>query len=123
MTNSHRAVDLPILLRRPTMDLKQTQEPRLLISRAAILHNAGVIRRTIAPGVKVCAVVKTDAYGHGAAILVDTLCNFSVDEHADAPPVDQLAVASVDEAAALPRVDVPVLIFRPVENAFLGAQR
>src|SRR3954454_15947574 len=104
MTNSHRAVDLPILLRRPTMDLRQTHsEPRLLISRAAILHNAGVIRRTIAPGVKVCAVVKADAYGHGAAIVVDTLCNFSVDEHADAPPVDQLAVASVDEAAALPR--------------------
>src|SRR3954462_9742823 len=90
------------------MDVKQSQaEPRLLISRAALLHNAAVIRRTVGANVKICAVVKADAYGHGAAIVVDTLCNFSTDESSDTPTVDQLAVASIDEAAALPHVDVP----------------
>jgi alanine racemase len=27
------------------------------------------------PGTKICAMLKADAYGHGAAIVADTLCN------------------------------------------------
>jgi alanine racemase len=97
-------------------------ESRCLISRAALLHNTSLIRRALAPGVKVCAVVKADAYGHDANIVADTLCNFASDDH-EPPVVDALAVADIDEAAGLPPCDVPVIVLRPVENAYLGAQR
>jgi alanine racemase len=85
-------------------------------------HNAAIIRRAIPPETKLCAVIKADAYGHGAALVADALCNFSLDGE-DRPAVDQLAVATIDEAAALPDVTVPILILRPIENAFLGRQR
>jgi alanine racemase len=105
------------------MDAKQVLgEPRCLISRAAIIHNAAFLRRTVGPNVKICAIIKADAYGHGAAIVVDALCNYSTDE-LEGPLVDALAVADLDEAAALPDVPLPLLVLRPVENVFLGRQR
>jgi len=109
-------------------------EPRLLISRQALLHNARLIRRAIGPGVKLCAMVKANAYGHGAEIVADTLCHFDggdTDGFA-APAADMLAVATVEEAASLPLAStdfgevgraVPILLLRPAENAFLGRQR
>ena len=105
------------------MDAKQTLgEPRVLISRAALLHNAAVIRRALSPATKVCAIVKADAYGHGASIVADALCNFADDADAR-PAVDALAVASIEEADALPEFGVQVIVFRPVENTFMGRQR
>ncbi|MDP9172523.1 MAG: alanine racemase [Planctomycetota bacterium] len=105
------------------MDAKHSLgEPRCLISRAAILHNLSLIRKVIRPEVKICAVVKADAYGHGADLVVDTFCNFS-NSDAEPPMVEGLAVADIDEAAALPPCDLPVVVLRPVENAYLGAQR
>ena len=106
------------------MDAKQTLgEPRALISRSALLHNAALIRRaTAGPGTRLCAILKADAYGHGAWIVADALCNYSSDA-SNSPAVDAIAVANVDEAAALPDVKVPVIVFRPLENAFLGRQR
>jgi alanine racemase len=108
------------------MDAKHTQgEPRVLISRAALLHNASLVRRALSPGTKICAIIKADAYGHGAALVADALCNFTTDSiSAPAQPaVDALAVASIDEADALPEVGVPLIILRPVENTFIGRQR
>src|SRR5579872_2675439 len=105
------------------MDAKHSLgEPRCIISRAAILHNIALIRGAIGTGVKICAVVKADGYGHDADIVVDTLCNFS-NSHAEPPMVDALAVADIDEAAALLACDLPVMVLRPVENAYLGSQR
>lgn len=105
------------------MDAKQTLgEPRLLISRSALLHNAALIRRAVAPGTRLCAILKADAYGHGATIVADALCNYSSDA-TEGPAVDAIAVANIDEAAALPDVKVPIIVFRPIENAFLGRQR
>jgi alanine racemase len=105
------------------MEAKNTLgEARVLISREALLHNAAVIRRSINPKTRVCAMIKADAYGHGAFIVADTLCNFAPLDGAPRP-VDALAVATIDEASALPEVSVPVLIFRPVENAYIGRQR
>jgi len=105
------------------MDAKHSLgEPRCLVSRSAILHNVGLIRKTIGPDVKICAVVKADAYGHDAQIVVDTLCNFTNGD-AEPPMVDALAVADIDEAMALPACDLPLTVLRPVENAYLGAQR
>jgi alanine racemase len=70
----------------------------------------------------VCAILKADAYGHGAEIVADALCNFSTDG-SDTSAVHAIAVASVDEAAALPDLKAQVIVFRPLENAFLGRQR
>lgn len=118
------------------MDAKHSLgEPRVLISRRALLHNARLIRRALgeskpdadgtpAAPPRVCAIVKADAYGHGAAVVADALCNFADGPFgAAAPTVDALAVATIDEAADLPELNVPVLVFRPVENAYLGRQR
>jgi alanine racemase len=67
-------------------------------------------------------MIKADAYGHGADIVADTLANFSTRRY-EAPLVDALAVASIDEAERLPHTILPVYVFRPVENCFLGRQR
>ena len=105
------------------MDAKDALgEPTAFISRSALLHNASLIRRQLKPGTKICAVVKADAYGHDANLVVDALANFATDD-AGTPSVDAFAVADLDEAAALPSVPQPLLILRPVENAFLGRQR
>jgi alanine racemase len=103
-------------------------EPRLLISRAALRHNVRVLRRWLPVSTRLCAVVKADSYGLGAAAVVDALCNFTEDPLATAttakPLVDDLAVATVDEAMALGETHgLGVLVLRPVENAFVGRER
>jgi len=96
--------------------------PRALISRDSILHNLKIIRRALSPGAKVCAMIKADAYGHGARIVADTLTNFSF-EGQEGPAVDALAVATLDEAWGLGPVAVPVHVLRPVENVYIGRER
>ncbi|MGB7158924.1 MAG: alanine racemase [Tepidisphaeraceae bacterium] len=105
------------------MPSRTTQsDPRVLISRSALLHNVGLFRRALPAGTKLCAMIKADGYGHGGAIVADALCNFA-GKGAGAPAVDALAVATIDEAALLPATGAPILVFQPVENAFLGGQR
>ncbi|MGA3066066.1 MAG: alanine racemase [Tepidisphaeraceae bacterium] len=105
------------------MDAKHSHgEVRCLISRSALLHNVSLIRKIIGPNVKICAVVKADAYGHDAEVVADTLCNFASGQ-IEPPMVDGLAVADIDEAAALPPSETPITVLRPVENAYLGMQR
>ncbi len=119
------------------MDAKHALgEPRVLISRSALLHNARIVRQALTPGTSLCAMIKADAYGHGAAAVAQTLCpsdpsaESDLNDHpvrqtsrSNRSPVDALAVASIDEAAALPGSALPILIFRPLENAFIGRQR
>jgi alanine racemase len=105
------------------MDAKDALgEPTATISRSALMHNAAVIRRGVGRGVKICAVVKANAYGHDADIVVDALANYSTNDFG-VPSVDAFAVADLEEAMSLPVVPQPVLILRPVENAFVGRQR
>src|SRR5439155_12828737 len=85
--------------------------------------NVRLLRSRLRADVKVCAMVKANAYGHDAALVADALCNFSGSGGQEAPAVDMLGVATIDEAAALPDVDVPVMVLQPVENSFLGQQR
>ena len=99
-----------------------TDEPRCIISRNALLHNAAILRKTVGPRVKICAIVKADAYGHGARIVAETLCRWSIDD-LEAPMVDCLAVADLEEAAAIGDAGLPILVLRPIENAYLGRQR
>ena len=96
----------------------------MLISRSALLHNVAVLRAA-APGKKVCAMIKANAYGHDAWLVADALVNFSGPGGEEAPIVDAVGVATIDEAAALPELpsNVPLMIFQPVENAFVATQR
>lgn len=59
------------------------------VDPSAITANAGVLRAATAPGTLLCAVVKADGYGHGAAVA------------ARAARADWLAVATALEAAEL----------------------
>lgn len=90
-------------------------EPRLLISHRALRHNAGMLRAAVGESVKICAILKADAYGHGAAAVARAMARGRL--------ADALAVASLDEASVLPEVGVPVIVFRPVENIYVGRQR
>ena len=43
------------------------------ISESAIRANFGLLRGLLAPGCKLCSVVKADCYGHGLATLLGLL--------------------------------------------------
>jgi alanine racemase len=62
------------------------------IDLAALSHNVGEIRRITGPDVRIAAVVKADAYGHGAAPVARHLVRCGV---------DLLATASFEEAVEL----------------------
>src|SRR5688500_14580083 len=96
--------------------------PRLLINRRAMLFNLRQVRTFAGEGVKVCAVVKADAYGHGARGVVDVLTNFYTPQ-VPAPAVDAIAVASLAEAETLPEIEVPIYVMRPVECVYVGSNR
>ena len=74
----------------------------------ALAHNYHEIRSRIAKGAKLCAVVKADAYGHGAAAVA----RVALDEGAD-----YLAVATLSEALELRAAGftTPLLILGLVE--------
>lgn len=76
----------------------------------ALARNLAEIRRLVGPSVRVCAVVKADAYGHGAIPVSHTLV---------AQGVDQLAVACLDEALDLrgAGISTPILVFGGIAPA------
>lgn len=63
--------------------------PRALIDRSALRHNLSVVRRT-APGSKVIAVLKANAYGHGIIAAAQALIS-----------AEAFGVARLKEAIAL----------------------
>lgn len=70
------------------------------IDLLAIKHNAEIIKKYT--GRQLIAVVKADAYGHGAVPVAETLC----------PIADMFAVATVEEGIALREAGIrkPILI-------------
>ena len=72
-----------------------------LISREQLRQNYGSVRLAAGPGVAVMAVVKADAYGHGAEEVSRVLV---------AEGVEWLAVSSVAEGITLRRAGIPVPI-------------
>lgn len=70
----------------------------------AVLHNMGQIYDALQPNTKVIAVVKTDAYGHGAVAIAKAI--------KDLPFLWGFAVATVKEGAILRRHGIknPILI-------------
>lgn len=75
-------------------------------------HNFAVIQQHVAPGTKILAVIKADAYGHGAVPLAQLYTQMGA---------DYLAVATLDEAIQLRNAHIatPILILghTPCENA------
>jgi alanine racemase len=73
------------------------------IDLSAIAHNVEQIKKITAASAKICAVVKADAYGHGAIAVARTALQAGA---------DQLAVAIVNEAVDLRRAgfQVPILV-------------
>jgi len=73
------------------------------IDLGAIAHNVGQIRKVTASNAQICAVVKADAYGHGAITVARTMLQAGV---------DRLAVAIINEAVDLRRAGlrVPILV-------------
>ncbi len=105
------------------MDAKHSLgQPRVLISRAALLANAKFVRQVVGQRVRICGTVKADAYGHGAAVVADALANFA-DDSSRHSAVDAFAVANIEEAAELTDSPLPVTVLRPVENCYVGRQR
>ncbi len=73
------------------------------IDLGAIAHNVKEIRKITAKDTKICAVVKADAYGHGAVAVASTVLQAGA---------DRLAVAIMSEALELRRAGfrVPILV-------------
>ncbi len=61
------------------------------VSAAALRHNLKLLRRRLAPGVRLCVAAKANCYGHGLPLLLDVL----------AEGVDALGVATPEEAVSL----------------------
>lgn len=78
------------------------------ISLSALRHNMRLIKKKIAPGARLCAVVKADAYGHGALAVART----ALEEGAD-----YLAVAVASEAVRLREAGItaPMMLLGPTQ--------
>ena len=75
----------------------------LTIDLAALRHNYLQLRQRLSPGVKLLAVVKADAYGHGLVQAARTLAKTGA---------EYLGVASVEEGLALRQegIDLPIIL-------------
>ena len=62
------------------------------LSREALLNNINEYRRLLPDGTGILAIVKANAYGHGAVQITKALCEMGV---------DFFGVASLDEAKEL----------------------
>lgn len=82
------------------------------VDLSAIKHNVAQVRSLIGPNVRLMAVVKADAYGHGIVEPSKAI----IDAGADA-----LAVTRLDEAARLRAAGVasPILVFNPIQRDFV----
>ncbi len=73
------------------------------VNLSAVARNVGYLKSLMPPGARLCAVVKADGYGHGAA---------AVARAARAGGADRLAVAFAEEGIELRRqgITAPILI-------------
>ncbi len=83
------------------------------IDLAAIRHNLQEVKRLVGPGVDILAVVKAEAYGHGAIPVAKTVI---------ASGASWLGVAMPEEGIELRKagIETPILIFGPVQSDQVG---
>lgn len=81
------------------------------IDLAAIRHNVTLVKQLLTPGVKLCAVVKADAYGHGAVPVAKAALEVGA---------DFLAVALYQEALELRQAGIkaPLLILGALQEEY-----
>lgn len=87
------------------------------INLANIEHNINEIKKFVKPDTKLLAVIKADAYGHGATMVAPTLL---------ASGVNMFGVASVDEGLQLRAsgVECPILVLGAAPNwSFVDATK
>lgn len=79
-------------------------QTRVVVDLGAVAHNINVLKGLLAPGTGFMAVVKADAYGHGAVQVARTVLENGA---------DCLGVARISEAVELREagIDVPILLF------------
>jgi alanine racemase len=77
------------------------------VDLTALAHNLHQIKRTLSPGCDVMAVVKANAYGHGAVEAAKALVRQGV---------SRLAVVSIEEGIILRQtgIDAPIVILGPL---------
>jgi alanine racemase len=81
------------------------------IDRAALQHNAALIKKRIGPNVEILAVVKADAYGHGMIPVAQALSKGA----------GLFGVANLTEAIALRgAVQQPIMLLGPASPQELG---
>jgi alanine racemase len=82
----------------------------LEIDLSKIEQNLQAVRSNLPPEVRLIAVIKADAYGHGAVKTAQLFC---------AHGVDFLAVTFLEEALALKKagIDAQIMIFSPLTTA------
>ncbi len=75
-----------------------------IISLSALRHNLGAVRTNVGKNLKILAVVKANAYGHGMTRIAEELVNYGI---------DYLGVARVGEGLELRNVGIkhPILLF------------
>jgi alanine racemase len=83
------------------------------VDLTALAHNLSQFRRILSPGCDVMAVVKANAYGHGAIETARILLRHGV---------ARLAVFSTEEGIALRRagVSVPIVVLGPIFHEQIG---
>ena len=82
------------------------------IDLGKVLYNVKEIKKLLSPGVKFMAVVKADAYGHGAVQISNAIC-----EH-----VDYLSVATISEALELKNAGIEQPIFILSETSLSNSE-
>jgi alanine racemase len=93
-----------------SIDLEWEQQRAWVeIDRAALAHNVRQVRGLLEPDTQMMAVVKADAYGHGAIYVARTLV---------AAGVDWLAVATVPEGIELRSagISAPILLLGAIHT-------
>ncbi len=79
------------------------------IDLQALAHNVREIKQLLAPSTKLMAVIKADAYGHGAVRVADTILNSGA---------DALAIATLSEGIELRQAGItsPILILGAINT-------
>ena len=74
------------------------------IDLAALVHNVEVLRSNVAPGTRIIAALKGDAYGHGIGPVARSLAKCGV---------ESLATGNLRDARAIRKagVNLPILMF------------
>ncbi len=83
---------------------------RVAINRSALLHNITIVKQH-APHSQIIAMLKANAYGHGAAQIADILVQANC--------IDAIGVALLEEALPLRKQhpNIPIIVFQGINQA------